>query len=134
MPASEADTAYAQARTARFRSPLLRSISSGNHSPFTAHNHMQTGREDVLGEDLAEWRERVMKIRKEYGHALLLSHLFQPAEYDARAIRQGDHYTGSSGRDTAMVEAFVAREELLWVSHDLRLWIPYAVALLCHVR
>ncbi|KAK0481211.1 hypothetical protein EDD18DRAFT_797586 [Armillaria luteobubalina] len=37
----------------------------------------------------------------------------------------------SSEGDTAMVETSVARDQLIWVYHALRLWIPYAVALVC---
>ncbi|PBK91986.1 hypothetical protein ARMGADRAFT_1166138 [Armillaria gallica] len=37
----------------------------------------------------------------------------------------------SSEGDTAMVEASVARDQLVWVYHSLRLWIPYAAALVC---
>ncbi|KAK0220708.1 hypothetical protein IW262DRAFT_1494690 [Armillaria fumosa] len=37
----------------------------------------------------------------------------------------------SSEGDTTMVEASVARDQLVWVYHSLRLWIPYVVALVC---
>ncbi len=57
-------------------------------------------------------------------------HSVKLAQYDASAIRQGDNYADSSGGHTAMVEESVAGEQIRWVYHYLKVWIPYAVALI----